>query len=63
MMTDERKEELQRIWEEDPEDTSWKEKLTEEEAALVAEWDREAAVAITNLVEQLVGQKKTDPKN
>ena len=60
-MTDERRAELLRVWEEDSEDVSWKEKLTEEEAALVAEWDRDAAVAITNLVEQLVGQK--EPKN
>lgn len=56
-MTDERKAELMRVWEDDPEDQSWKEQLTEEEAALVAQWDREAAVAITNLVEQMTKQK------
>ena len=55
MITKERMEWMDFCWDvedgEDPESMEWREELTEEEAKLVAEWDRGYADGIRRMVE------------
>jgi hypothetical protein len=55
MITKERREWMDFCWDvedgEDPESMEWREELTEEEAKLVAEWDRGYADGIRRMVE------------
>lgn len=57
MITEERFDYLLWAWQEeseDPETQEWREELTEEEAKLVASWDRTARIEIRKLCERIL---------
>lgn len=52
MISNERYDQLLRLWEnEDPDDDSWRDDLTEEERALIDRWDRNYISGIRSLIE------------
>ena len=50
MITDEEKESLMRLWNDEREDDEWRLHLTDEEAALVAEWDEQYATGLARMI-------------
>lgn len=50
MITAEEKESLLNLWNDEREDDEWRMNLTEEEAALVAEWDEQYATGLAKMI-------------
>lgn len=50
MITDEEKESLLNLWNDEREDDEWRMNLTDEEVALVAEWDEQYATGLAQMI-------------
>lgn len=50
MIDRETRESLLRLWDDEREDDEWRLHLTEEEAALVAEWDEQYATGLARMI-------------
>ena len=60
MIDKETRESLMRLWDDEREDDEWRMNLTEEEAALVAEWDEQYATGLAQMIAANRAEKAAD---